>query len=296
MTEEGGTINRRRKFAQLPDGLVTDARISANAVRVWARLDKYAGRDGRAFPARETLAEDIAMSARGVSRALAELIDTGWITRESRDGKSSVYVLNDSLTRATRGTGTRATRGTGTRATRGTGTRATRGTPPGPPVAQVPSRPGPPVAQVPGPPVAIDPGHRWPMKETHEGDPNKHLAADAADATDIVLVEVDAETPSETRIVQALVGAYADAWLDSAGVEAPARKLAAVGRNVKPLIAQGYDLPVVLLAVQRAGQRRNLDIDGQLGNARATYARGGQTRDALFEAWDQRVNRYGGAA
>ena len=48
-------------------------------------------------------------------------------------------------------------------------------------------------------------------------------------------------------------------------------------------------MPVLLLAVQRAGAKRNLDIDGQLGNAKATYDRGGQSRQALFDAWDTRI-------
>jgi hypothetical protein len=91
MSEQDGAITRRRRFAQIPDDLITDKRLSAWAVRVWARLDKYAGEDGRAFPYRATLADDIGCSVATIKRALAELVDTGWIIRRRRNQFSNVW-------------------------------------------------------------------------------------------------------------------------------------------------------------------------------------------------------------
>jgi hypothetical protein len=93
------TIGREpipRHFAQVPDDLFTDTRLSHLAVRLWGRLDKYAGRDGDAFPLRETLAKDLGVSKGGIARALAELSRTGWITRKPRaNGGSWITILNN---------------------------------------------------------------------------------------------------------------------------------------------------------------------------------------------------------
>lgn len=79
-----GTITRQRTFAQIPDALIIDNRLSSHAVRLWARLDKYAGANGAAFPSRTTLADDLNWSLIMVARALRELTTTGWITRTRR--------------------------------------------------------------------------------------------------------------------------------------------------------------------------------------------------------------------
>ena len=75
--------------------------------------------------------------------------------------------------------------------------------------------------------------------------------------------------------------ALASAAVAAASTTAPATiRSGATGTGVATATA---------LAVQRAGAKRNLDIDGQLGNAKATYDRGGQSRQALFDAWDTRI-------
>lgn len=96
MTDPEGAITRKRQFAQIPDELVTDKRLSSNAVRLWARLDKYAGRGGEARPSRGVLAADLGMSEATVKRAFAELVGAGWISRVRR-GRSNVWEtqLND---------------------------------------------------------------------------------------------------------------------------------------------------------------------------------------------------------
>jgi DNA-binding FadR family transcriptional regulator len=95
MSEQEGTITRQRRFAQLPDALIDDTTISPLAVRLWAKLDRYAGKDGRAFPSRARLAADLAVSVPTISRALSDLADAGWITRTARTGSIWDTVLND---------------------------------------------------------------------------------------------------------------------------------------------------------------------------------------------------------
>lgn len=121
--------------------------------------------------------------------------------------------------------------------------------------------------------------------------PPKTLALVEAKPDPEVLIDIEPTGPTPEQITRALVGAYAEAWRDSAGVYPPDRKCAAIGRNVKPLIAEGWAPPVLLLAVQRAGAARNLDVDGQLGTARAAYDRSGSSRQALFAAWDTRITK-----
>lgn len=91
------TLSRRRHFAQVPDSLVIDKRLSHVAVRVWVKLDKYAGANGEAFPSRQRLADDIGCSVASIKRALSELTDTGWITRTRRSTMANIWdtVIND---------------------------------------------------------------------------------------------------------------------------------------------------------------------------------------------------------
>jgi hypothetical protein len=88
VTEETIDIPRRH-FAQVSDLLATDSRLSSNAVRVYLRLDRYAGADKVAWPSIERLADDVHMSPRTIRRALAELVDAGWISRTKR-GMSNI--------------------------------------------------------------------------------------------------------------------------------------------------------------------------------------------------------------
>jgi len=93
-TDQIERIVRKRTFAQIPDELTFDARVSPLAYRLYAVLDRYAGQDGRAWPSRERLARDLrSVDSRGelktpsratVARALACLVDTGWIVRVQR--------------------------------------------------------------------------------------------------------------------------------------------------------------------------------------------------------------------
>lgn len=97
----GDTITRKRSFAQVPDALVIDHRLSHIAVRLWVRLDKYAGSDGNAFPSRARLASDLGVSKGTIARGLGELAAAGWISRHPRDdrpGGSWQTVLHEETT------------------------------------------------------------------------------------------------------------------------------------------------------------------------------------------------------
>lgn len=48
----------------IPDGMVRSTSISPGAKLTYARLTRYAGQDGKCYPAVETLAAEIAISAR----------------------------------------------------------------------------------------------------------------------------------------------------------------------------------------------------------------------------------------
>lgn len=94
-SDAGGRLFRRRRFAQVPDALIVDREVSDFAVRLWARLDKYAGDDGSAFPSRERLAEDFGVSVPTVQRGMSCLVKTGWISRRQRSATVWDTELND---------------------------------------------------------------------------------------------------------------------------------------------------------------------------------------------------------
>ena len=82
----------------VPEALTRAAGISDRAVRLWLLLDRYAGDHEAAFPGRQRLADDLSCSLDTVDRAVAELIGEGWLVRELRPGRSSLYVLNNDPT------------------------------------------------------------------------------------------------------------------------------------------------------------------------------------------------------
>jgi len=90
-----GRIVRQRRYAQVPDALAVDKRLTDTAVRVWVRLSRYAGKDGAAYPSRERLADDLGCSRAKIGRALSNLMATGWITRKQRTATVWDTVLHD---------------------------------------------------------------------------------------------------------------------------------------------------------------------------------------------------------
>jgi hypothetical protein len=84
--------------------------------------------------------------------------------------------------------------------------------------------------------------------------------------------------------VQVLVGAYVLAVENGGGIATKSQR-GAIGRNVKRLIVDdGIPLPVLLVAVQRAGARRSRAVDPFLGEVQAAYSRE-STRRAMFDRW-----------
>jgi DNA-binding transcriptional ArsR family regulator len=85
------TLKRERSFAQVPDTLILDHRLSHLAVRLWCRLDRYAGANGRTIPSRARLARDLDVSQPTITRALTNLTETGWISRAPEFPGSSTW-------------------------------------------------------------------------------------------------------------------------------------------------------------------------------------------------------------
>lgn len=76
----------------IPNWLLHRKEISQGAKLCYARLCQYAGKDGIAWPAQKTLAEELGCSEREVQRYLKQLIESGLIASEQRGlGKPNIY-------------------------------------------------------------------------------------------------------------------------------------------------------------------------------------------------------------
>lgn len=97
----GGRITRDHRYAITPEHLILDPRLSDRAVRMWCRLERFAGDNGAAYPTRETLAIELRCSPAAVDRAKKELVDAGWLRVEPQPGAASNYVLTTAPTKDT---------------------------------------------------------------------------------------------------------------------------------------------------------------------------------------------------
>lgn len=84
-------------FAIIPEW-VLQADISANAVRLYGILNRFANGNGRAWPSRNTLADLMRVSKGTIDRAKTELVDIGALLVEQRtnpagDPSSNLYTL-----------------------------------------------------------------------------------------------------------------------------------------------------------------------------------------------------------
>lgn len=84
-------------FAIVPE-FVLYAPISANAVRLFAVLHRYANTNLRAWPSRKTLADAMGVSPATIDRAKDELVSLGAVTVQARtsdsgDPTSNLYTL-----------------------------------------------------------------------------------------------------------------------------------------------------------------------------------------------------------
>jgi hypothetical protein len=118
-------IRSTEYFAIVPEW-VLHADISANAVRLYAVLNRFANSSGHAWPSRKTIADQMRVSVATVDRAKDELVDIGALTVEPRttpsgDPSSNLYILqigyvdkNATLSPMREGLLTREERGIGT--------------------------------------------------------------------------------------------------------------------------------------------------------------------------------------
>lgn len=80
-------------YAVVPRDVLTDSRLSDQAVRVYALLD--ARTTGRIVHVRvNVLAEDLGVSKRTIERCLADLVGLGYVVRERTRGVARTAVLN----------------------------------------------------------------------------------------------------------------------------------------------------------------------------------------------------------
>lgn len=105
------------------------------------------------------------------------------------------------------------------------------------------------------------------------------------------LFDIPAPPPKMPDPVQLLVGAYVDAVEDSGGIATHSMR-GAIGKHAKRLInVDKIELPVLLVAVQRSGAKRDRQIDKYLGAAQETYAGSDSGRRAMFDNWQRIAER-----
>jgi len=81
-------------FTQIPNFLLNDPHISANAKVVYSKLLSYAWHSSAVFPGQETMTKDIGMSQPTIARALHELEENEWLEIQRRgQGKTNIYIL-----------------------------------------------------------------------------------------------------------------------------------------------------------------------------------------------------------
>ncbi len=93
----GDPFNPWRKFhgVFIPEPIYKLPRheLSWGAKVVYARLLRYAGRNGHAFPRRETLSQEVGYKSRQLDKYLAELKQKGFIRTERRMHRSNIYTF-----------------------------------------------------------------------------------------------------------------------------------------------------------------------------------------------------------
>jgi biotin operon repressor len=81
-------------FTQVPNFLLKDPTVSANAKVVYSMLLSYAWNNNMVFPGQERMAEDIGSSQPTIARAIKELEQQGWLQVQRRgQGKTNLYIL-----------------------------------------------------------------------------------------------------------------------------------------------------------------------------------------------------------
>lgn len=61
-----------------------DAELPSRAITVYLILNEYSNSNGNCYPSLKTLAQDSGLSKRTVQRAINDLVNAGFITKEQR--------------------------------------------------------------------------------------------------------------------------------------------------------------------------------------------------------------------
>lgn len=86
-------------FTQVPNMLLNNTELSAQAKIAYAKLLSYAWHNDRVFPGQERMATELGSSQPTMARAIKELEDGGWLEIQRRgQGKTNIYVLKHTVT------------------------------------------------------------------------------------------------------------------------------------------------------------------------------------------------------
>ncbi len=81
-------------FTQIPNILLNEPRLSANAKVVYSKLLSYAWHNNHVFPGQERMAVDLGSTRSTINRGVMELEEAGWLEIQRRgQGKTNLYVL-----------------------------------------------------------------------------------------------------------------------------------------------------------------------------------------------------------
>ena len=80
-------------FAIVPEWLLFSD-VTANAIRLYAVLNRFANSQGRAWPSRKTLADLMSCSTATIDRAKDELVTAGALTIETRTSPAGDFTSN----------------------------------------------------------------------------------------------------------------------------------------------------------------------------------------------------------
>lgn len=81
-------------FTQLPNFIINNKGLSANAKIVYAKLLSYAWHNDRVFPGQERMAEELGTSRPTINKAIRELEGEGYLDIQRRgQGLTNVYTL-----------------------------------------------------------------------------------------------------------------------------------------------------------------------------------------------------------
>ena len=281
-----------KNFAKIPEDLLCDAEISSTAVRIYGVLQRYAGKNGTAFPGREELADRLGVHVNTVKRALVELVDSGWIERTRRPCSNvwdtAVRVVPDPEARVQGRPVPTQRRGTKNDPTVGTKNDPTVGTTNDPRSSERVTKNAPtsvPKTTRPSVPKTTRLDEREPLNESQLTRVTSPVPDDAAPDDGELPLGLPTPAVREPDPVQVLVGAYVLAVEDTGGIATKSQR-AAIGRNVKRLITDDHiELPVILVAVQRAGSKRSRTVDPFLGAIQSAWNENQASRNAMRSRW-----------